>query len=83
MRTTLTLDDDIAALVEQEQRRSGDTLKGTINRLLRQGLTASSKPAAEEPFVVTPFPLGVGEMLDRHDGCVAALIEELEGPDWR
>ena len=83
MRTTLTLDDDIAALVQQEQRRSGDTLKGTINRLLRQGLTASRNPRAEKPFVVTPFPLGVGEMLDRHNGCVSALLEELEGPDWR
>jgi len=83
VRTTLTIDDDIAVLVEQEVRRSGDTFKGTINRLLRQGLTSSSKPAAKKPFVVTPFPLGVGEMLDRHDGCVSALIEELEGPDWR
>jgi len=83
VRTTLTIDDDIAILVEQEVRRSGDSFKGTINRLLRQGITSSFKPVPEEPFVVTPIALGVGAMLDRHDGCVAALIEELEGPDWR
>lgn len=83
MRTTLTIDDDIAVLVEQEVRRTGDSFKGTINRLLREGLTSSFKPAAEEPFVVTPLPLGVGEMLDRHDGSVSALLEEVEGPDWR
>ncbi len=39
--------------------------------------------ADKKPFVVTPFPLGVGEMLDRHDGCVSALLEELEGPYHR
>ena len=80
MRTTLTIDDDIAALVEQEVRRSGDSFKGAVNRLLRLGLTASARPKVEKPFVVKPFPLGVGDMLDRHNGKVSALIEELEGP---
>ena len=83
MRTTLTIDDDLARLVEYEVRRSGDSFKGTVNRLLRQGLTASAKPRAEKPFVVEPLPLGIGEMLDRHNGKVSALIEELEGPYHR
>ena len=83
MRTTLTIDDDIAALVEQEVRRSGDSFKGTVNRLLRVGLTATAKPGAEKPFVVEPLPLGVGEMLDRHNGKVSALLDELEGPYYR
>ena len=83
MRTTLTLDDDVAALVEQEVRRSGDSFKGTINRLLRRGLTASSKPETEQTLVIRAFPLGVGEMLDRHNGKVSALLDELEGPYHR
>ena len=83
MRTTLTLDDDVAKLVELEMRRSGDSYKGTVNRLLRVGLTASAKPEVEKPFVVKPFPLGIGEMLDRHNGKVSALLEELEGPYHR
>ena len=83
MRTTLTLDDDVAKLVELEMRRSGDSYKGTVNRLLRAGLTASAKPEVEKPFVVKPFPLGIGEMLDRHNGKVSALLEELEGPYHR
>jgi hypothetical protein len=37
----------------------------------------------EKPFVVKPFLHGVGEMLDKHNGSVSALIEELEGPDYR
>jgi hypothetical protein len=83
VRTTLTIDDDVAKLVDQEVRRSGDSFKGTVNRLLRLGLTASAKPRGEKPFVVEPFPLGVGEMLDRHNGSVSALLEELEGPYHR
>ena len=83
MRTTLTIDDDIAKLVEQEQRRSGESFKGTVNTLLRLGLMNSRQKADKKPFVVTPFPLGVGEMLDRHDGSVSALLEELEGPYHR
>ena len=78
MRTTLSIDDDIASLVEQEMRQSGDSFKGTVNRLLRQGLLASREPAVATPFVVTPFPLGVGNC-DK----ISELIEELEGPYHR
>ena len=83
MRTTLTLEDDVAKLVEDEVRRTGGSFKGTVNRLLRLGLTASAKPRAERPFVVEPLALGVGEMLDRHNGKVSTLLEELEGPSHR
>ena len=83
MRTTLSIDDDVAALVELEMRQSGESLKGTVNRLLRQGLMASSKPESKKTFVIQPFPLGVGEMLDRHNGKVSALLDELEGPGHR
>lgn len=83
MRTTLSIDDDVARLIEDEVRRSGDSFKGAVNRLLRLGLTASAKPRAERPFVVEPFPLGVGELLDRHNGKISSLLEELEGPYHR
>ena len=78
MRTTLTIDDDIARLVEQEVKRSGDSFKGTVNRLLRQGLMAATRPEKNKPFVVTPFPLGIGNC-DK----ISDLIEELEGPYHR
>jgi hypothetical protein len=83
VRTTLTIDDDVAKLVEQEVKRSGDSFKGTVNRLLRLGISASARPRAEKPFVVEPFPLGVGELLDRHNGSISAVLEELEGPHHR
>jgi hypothetical protein len=81
VRTTLTIEDDIAGLVEQEVKRSGDTLKATVNRLLRLGLTAANQPETGKPFEVTPFPLGLRPGLN-YD-CIAELLEEAEGPHHR
>ena len=38
MRTTLTLDDDVAAALEQLRRARGGRLKTIVNELLRDGL---------------------------------------------
>lgn len=38
MRTTMTIDDDVAALIERERQRTGETAREVTNRLLRQGL---------------------------------------------
>lgn len=81
MRTTLTIDDDIAKLVEQEVKRSGDTFKGTVNKLLRQGLTASRDPGPRKRFVVTPHAMGLRPGLS-YDS-IPALLEEAEGPYHR
>jgi hypothetical protein len=81
VRTTLSIDDDVAKLVENEVRRSGDSFKGTINRLLRLGLTAIRKPQPKKRFVVTPIALnsGLGTRYDK----VEDLIEAAEGPMHR
>jgi hypothetical protein len=78
VRTTLSIDDDIASLVEQEVRKSGDSFKATINRLLRQGLMAAKEKPEAKPFVVTPFPIGLGQK--RNYDSIPELLEELEGP---
>jgi hypothetical protein len=81
VRTTLTLDDDVAALVQEEVRRSGDSLKGTVNNLLRKGLTASRDPQPRRPFVITPIAMNTG--LGSRYQKVEDLIEALEGPMHR
>jgi hypothetical protein len=81
VRTTLTIDDDIAVLVEQEQRRSGDSFKGTVNRLLRRGLMNSKDNAAAKPFEVTPIPMGLPPGLS-YD-CISKLLDDLDGPYHR
>jgi len=81
VRTTLTLDDDIAALLEREVKRSGDSFKGTVNRLLRLGLTAARQPEKSKHFEITPIPMGLRPGLS-YD-CIAELLEEAEGPYHR
>ena len=45
MRTTLTIDPDVASLLEQEVQRSRKPLKQVVNEALRSGLTrAQAKP---------------------------------------
>ena len=44
MRTTLTIDDDIAVRIEERRRRDGQSLRHVINRLLREGLRHDQRP---------------------------------------
>lgn len=79
MRTTLTLDDDVAAKLKAEARRLGRPFRDIVNEALRRGLVARSGPAARAPFKVEPRDLGnvrPGLSLDN----VGDLIEQVEGP---
>jgi len=78
VRTTLTLDDDVAAAVKAEVRRSGRSFKEVINDLLRTALHLRRKGRLVPPFVVQTRPLGVRPGLD-YDR-VRHLVEELDGP---
>ena len=77
MRTTLTLDDDVTALVNKEVRKSGEPFKHVVNRLLRMGLATTAQPV-RKPFVVKPMKLGLPPFEK-----VEELLEYLEGPDHR
>jgi hypothetical protein len=51
MRTTLTLDDDVTALIESERARTGESFRSTVNRLLRRsarGEAGAVPPALPE-----------------------------------
>jgi hypothetical protein len=58
MRTTLSLDDDVAALLEQVRRVRDATFKQIVNDALREGLARLSSPAEHQPFVTHPVDLG-------------------------
>jgi hypothetical protein len=57
MRTTLTLDKDLALTLREEARRSGQPLKRIVNETLRAGLVARKRPAARR-YRLTPVRLG-------------------------
>ncbi len=80
MRTTLTLDDDVAAAIERRRQDLRHTLKREVNDLLRAGLTHVEQEPSETPlFRVEPLP--AGKLLIAVDGVQAAL-DIAEGP-WR
>ena len=76
MRTTLTLDRDVAERLEQEMRRTGRGLKATVNEAIRRGLGVARKAPRPPCFEVQPHAFGVkpGIDLDRMN----QLADELE-----
>ncbi len=49
MRTTLTLDEDIARALHDMARRSGESFKEVVNLTLRRGLSQGEKPRPSLP----------------------------------
>jgi hypothetical protein len=79
MRTTLTLDPDVAERLQREIRRTGKSLKAAVNEALRLGLGLSSKPPKVPRFVVEPHAFGFkpGVDLDR----LNQLVDEMEAEE--
>ena len=78
MRTTLTLDDDVAAALERLRKSRDASLKQLVNEALRRGLEEKrSRPKRREPMQTRSVALGrvrvssiddIGEALAIADG---------------
>ena len=78
MRTTLTLDDDVAAKIKTQSRLSGQSFRAVVNETLRRGLASRRTNARGPVFKIAARDLGdlkPGLSLDN----VAELIEHVEG----
>jgi hypothetical protein len=65
VRTTLTLDDDIAKELKVVSRRTGKPLKVVVNETLRRGLDAATSPSRDlPPFRVKPKACGFRPGID-------------------
>ncbi len=82
MRTTLTLDDDVAALLDRVREGRGLSLKQAVNEALRYGLQQMMAPARpRRPYRTATVSLGrclVGSLDD-----VAAALAAAEGETFR
>ena len=60
MRTTLSLDKDVAAALERVRRARKASMKAVVNEALRHGLGRMAAPAAapRESFRTRALPLG-------------------------
>ena len=82
MRTTLTLDPDVAARLKTQAQRTGRPFKTVVNDALRRGLAHSDQMHAAQPFQVKAHDFGgvrAGVNLDK----IGALLAQLEGPEYK
>ena len=82
MRTTLTLDDDVAAKLKVESRRAGRPFRDVVNETLRRGLAMRRVSAQRQAFRIAVRDLGnlkPGLSLEN----IGELVEQLEGPLYR
>ncbi len=82
MRTTLSLDDDVAAQLEQLRRAGDVSLKRVVNDALRRGLhqMADTPKPARKPYRTRGLDLGPAKIpLDN----VAEALALVEGDDFR
>ncbi len=81
MRTTLTLEPDVARKIQSKVKQNGKGLKEVINETLRLGLLEQEKIKAQprKRFKVIPFPGRVRPGLNFD--CTQQLLSQIEGED--
>jgi hypothetical protein len=81
VRTTLTLDDDVAKLVRELSEKRRRSFKETVNEVMRAGLTVlgRSRPGRRAPYRIRPVSLGRPRLPDLDD--VAEVLAIAEGED--
>jgi hypothetical protein len=82
MRTTVTLDEDVAAKLRAEARRTGKPFKEVLNECLRIALSGGRRRTRPASFRIETRDLGAlrpGLSLDN----VAELLDLVEGPESR
>lgn len=57
MRTTITLDDDVAAKLQAKARKSGRPFKEVVNDAIRTGLQLDRTARQIPPFTIEPRQL--------------------------
>lgn len=76
MRTTLTIDDDVAVQIEERRRSEGLTLKQVVNVLLREGLRSDRQTPRAKKYRTKPHKLGMRAGFD--PVRLNQLVDELE-----
>ena len=80
MRTTLTIDDDLASCLKREGLRKGMSFKEIVNMALRRGLDSSLAVAPPSRVVTRPHDYGFKPGIDLDK--LNQLADELEAEEF-
>ena len=81
MRTTLTLDDDVATQLREQAARQRLPFRQVVNAAIRLGLRAGTPPAQRTPFRTKARRLGLRPGIDPDK--LGQLADELEAQEFR
>ena len=79
MRTTLSLDDDVASQLEAWRAKRNLSLKQAVNSALRRGLNEISRPKARKPFRTKPIDMGACRLPNLDN--IWEVLDEVENPE--
>jgi len=79
MRTTLTLDEDVVAMLNRIRAKSSSDFKQLVNDLLRVGLKDALKPPRPSKSYRTPSS-DAGRCLMGSIANIEEVLSEVEGP---
>jgi len=81
MRTTLTIDDDVAAELERLRRSRDESMKDLVNEALRRGIKdMASPPKLRKPFRTTAVSLK--PRISNVDN-ISEILALAEGDDYK
>jgi hypothetical protein len=80
VRTTLTIDDDLAGILHKKAGQQGHSFKELVNATLRAGLAAEGVAPKRKKFKVVGRPLGLRPGFD--PDRMNQLVDELAVEDY-
>jgi len=80
MRTTLTIDDDLASCLRKESLHKGMSFKEIVNMALRRGLASAHEVAPAQRVVTRPHDYGFKPGIDLDK--LNQLADELEAEEF-
>ncbi|MFQ5543626.1 MAG: hypothetical protein ACE5FY_04665 [Nitrospiria bacterium] len=83
MRTTMTVDDEIMAKLQDRAKQTGKPFKEIVNDALRIGLFYQDDLAKKK---ISPFKIrtrGLGLKIGYDYDNIAELMEQFEGPQYK
>jgi hypothetical protein len=81
MRTTLTIEPDVAEKAKRAMQLTGMTFKDLVNEALRRGIDQVSAPKPVRPYRTRARPLGLKRGLSYDN--IAELLAQTDKEDYR